>query len=189
MEKKLKKKVVKHLLEGIGFGLIIAGIVVMCNVFPAVIVYRFPPDICEWVFGKSPQDFVSDPLNQSLTSLDEDGNLLLVAPADYGDGWLQGADTTAFDSAMQNKNIQISSDFTRISVTCNDAETWESDFRTAENATIICILKQLINSVQPENLSVTIDLIDGVIGETVYRIDYPPGMYSFNSHEIFSFME
>lgn len=186
MEKKLSKRAIRNLLFIAGTVLIVFLAVLLYD-SPGYTTYVFPPDISEWFFEETPEELVEKCAPNAR--IDDDGNFILIVRNDKRESWLVGADTAGFDAAMQNENIQISSDFTKISVTCNDADTWESDFRTAENATIICILKQLINGVQPENLSVTIDLIDGVIGETVYRIDYPPGMYSFNSHEIFSFME
>ena len=80
---------------------------------------------------------------------------------------------------MQNKNIQISSDFTQISVIYNDPEKYEADFRTAESAAFICILKQLVNGTQPRDMMVTIDTIDGITGKLYHSFDYISGTYKY----------
>ena len=177
MEKKFSKRAIRNLLFIAGTVLIVFLAILLYD-SPGYTTYIVPPDIAEWLFIETPEEIVEKHAFTLNARIDEDGNLVFVLRNDKKKKWLEGIDTSDFDSAMQNENIQISSDFTHISIIYNE-RTHDADCRTAEGAALVCVYKQLANGAQPKDLVVIIDVIDGITGKIYHRFDYISGTYKY----------
>ena len=82
-------------------------------------------DTAEWFFKKSKEEIVL--YNSPYVRVLKDDTVVVIANNKIKKQWLEDVHPEHFDSAMQNENIQISSDLTYISVTCYDKSTWQDD--------------------------------------------------------------